>query len=377
MEKYLAFEECNVTTMTLIFILDGSVSLDPAFSLLPITRIEFTPPKRQKKKFELPHCAIPGAILSMRFKGDTRGIIRSATGKFFKNSITIDLSTISKNVSIKLSRGKIQMCGASSEDQGTEGAQYLIEQLLLVQEELDYIQSNHTAAQETLEWLIEGTKGKEVIRPVYKTVIKTSIDEETGEEVKTPEQVFSHNEDDNAIETIEDLSKAPDTRVASFLFRQRADFDYYSFFVSEIEWILTIKKVTTRPLAIKKVYKAMVNYNYNLGFEVDRFALHVQMLDRNGFISSFDNCVEHCVKIKLPYTPDDDERTVRRKNKVPCHCFLVYKSGVVTQTGPGKEKMKEAYDLFWNCILEIKDKITLNEAPIQRKRVVIRRQAQR
>lgn len=382
---YPPFEHCRLTTMTLVFILEGSVCLEPAFSLLPIKRMAFTPPKRQKKKFELPHCKEqPGAILSMRFSGDTRGIIRSTSGRFFKNSITIDLSTREKNVSIKLSKSKIQMCGASSEQQGREGAQHLIDHLLAIQDDLDYVQNKMqtpagvsvSPAEETLEWLIKKTRGSPTQRDVY--ILETRlVQDENGEEVEVKEPVFSHTEPDHKIITPQDLSDAPDRRVAEFLVRHYADFDYHSFFVSEMKWMLTVEQIATRPLSIKKILKAMVNYNYELGFIVDRYNLYEEMLDRNGFVSSYDNCVEHCVKIKLPYIPDEDEGVVRRKNKIPCHCFLVYRSGVVTQTGPGEEKMREAYNLFWKSILEIKDRIILEETPPpSNRRVIIRRRQQ-
>lgn len=371
---YPPFEDCRLTTMTLVFILEGSVELEPAFSLLPITRIDFAPPKRQKKKFELPHCSIPGAILSIRYSGETRGIVRSTNGGYFKNSITIDLSTTTKNVSTKLSQTKIQMCGASSEEQGQEGAQYLINHLLVLQEEIDYIKANPDKARETLNWLVEKTKGRQVSRPVYQTITKT-VTNEKGEEVYVDEKVFVRNERDFRIMVPTDLTEAPNERIANFLIRQHTDFDYHSFLSAEMEWILGLKKIISQPLKIKKVIKAMVNYNYNLGFTVDRYTLYVQMLDRNGFISSYDNCIEHCVTIKLPYQPDPDEDMVRRK-KVPCHCFLVYKSGVVTQTGPGGEKMKEAYNLFWKSILEIKDRIAIEIYPLRqpaKRKVVIKR----
>src|SRR5207237_7875328 len=93
------FDTLPVTTMTLVLPLTGRINLPLAFNLLPITRLEFTAPRRQKKRFKIPHCPVPGAILSLRFLGHTRGIIRSLEGKFFKHSITIDLATREKNVS--------------------------------------------------------------------------------------------------------------------------------------------------------------------------------------------------------------------------------------------------------------------------------------
>lgn len=335
--EFPPFESCKLTTMTLVFNLEGNVSLDPAFSLLPITHIDFIPPKRQRKKLDLPH-GNPGDILSIRYSGETRGIVRSASKGYFKNSITIDLSTKNKNVSIKLSRSKIQMCGASSEEQGREGAQYLLDHLLAIQDELDYLQSSEKA-EETYEWLVERSKGQPI-----------ACEEGKDYEIIIPE-----------------LDNAPDMRIAKFLSRQCEEFTYYSHLVDELKWILSIKQVTTRPLEIKKVLKVMVNYNYNLEFQVDRYKLYEEMLDNNGFFSSYNNLIEHCVKIKLPYIPE--EEGTRKKNKVPCHCFLVYKSGVVTQTGPGEEKMKEPYERFWKCILGIKDKIILKDD----KKVTLRR----
>jgi hypothetical protein len=378
MDQHPPFEDCRLTTMTLVFVLEGCVFLDPAFSLLPITQVDFAPPGRRRKKFELPHCSEPGAILSVRYSGETRGIVRSSSGRYFKNSITIDLSTATKNVSIKLSQSKIQMCGASSEEQGREGAQYLIDHLLRIQDELDYIQGNQDKAKETLGWLREVCRGKETSRPIYKTETRFVFNEETGDEEEEKREVFSHQEPDNLIDIPKDLTSAPDQRIARFLLRQVTEFSHYSFFIAELDWLLTLEKITTRPLAIKKIHKAMVNYNYGLGFTVDRYTLHTLMQDRHGFASNYDNCLEHCVKIKLPYQPDDDEGAVRRKNKIPCHCFLIYRSGVVTQTGPGGDKMRNAYNLFWKSILEIKDKIIVEEhTPPREKKVLIRRNSSR
>ncbi len=368
------FEDCRLTTMTLVITLIGSVNLEEAFALLPITHLDIDPPKRQKKKFELPNCQIPGAILSMRYREDTRGIVRSTNSKYFKNSITIDLSTKIKNVSIKLSKTKIQMCGASSEEVGRLGAQHLIDHLLQIQDEIDYINANKEVAKKTVEWLANCTKGKPIDRPVYREE-KTTIIGDDGMEYEQTRQVFSHNEKEFKPVVPEKIDQAPDARIAQFLIKKIAEFEYHSYFCNEIEWIINIEKVASKDLAINKINKAMVNYNYNVGFKVDRYKLCELMRGRNGFFASYDNCVEHCVKIKLPYQPKDDEDKVRKKSKVPCHCFLVYRSGVVTQTGPGDEEMKRAYEKFWDNIAEIKDSIKIEEepAPEPRKIVIIRR----
>lgn len=339
MQNIPPFEECRLTTMTLVFILEGEVDLEAAFSLLPVTRLTFELPKRTKKKINLPLCDHPGAIPSMRFRDETRGIIRSKAVSSFKNSITIDISTKTKNVSTKLSKSKIQMCGASSEEQGLEGAKYLIQHLLDAQHLVDYMQGNMELTNRCIVWFEEKTKGK-----------------------ITRRQINDYNfEDDNLILALteDDILASPDERIIRHFAHLIVDFDYHSYLMSELLWICDLKEVVDRDIKIVKSIKAMANYNYNLDFHVDRFALCKHICDLNGFIPTYNNCVDHCVNIKLPYTPDDEDGVIRKKNKVHCHCFLVYKSGVVTQTGPGGDKMKEVYNLFRRSILQIKDKIII------------------
>ena len=88
-------------------------------------------------------------------------------------------------------------------------------------------------------------------------------------------------------------------------------------------------------MARAMIAEAMVNYNYSLGFEVDRTRLNQFIDGQNGFISRYNNALANSVTIELPYDPPKGTAIKRRKNKVPHHTFLVYKSGSVTQSGPG------------------------------------------
>lgn len=327
--------------MTLVIPLVGTVNLDAAFGLLPITRLNLPQPKRQPQKYKIPHCGNPGAIFSLRYKGYVRGIIRSHSTKPFKNSITIDIATEKKNVSIKLSSTKIQMCGASSVDQGAEGANHIIHALLTIQDELDYIQANRDRAVSTLEWIKNETRGSPI--------------ERADEEHKPDHQIVTP--------TATSYPLAVDPRIVTFLLRQRPDYLYHSDFCLELDWILTLKQVTTRPLEIQQVCKAMVNYNYDLGFHIDRYQLVTRINGLNGFYARYDNAVEHNVTIELPYEVPANHRAMRRKNKHPCHTFLVYMSGLVTQSGPGEELMREAYYRFNATINSIREHIMKPNIP--------------
>lgn len=352
------FKTLKPTTIVLIANLkeidpsvEGAINLDWAFTLLPITRVQLPEQRRQKQKIKLPFINIPGAILSLRHKGHTRGIIRSTSKKFFKNSVTVDLSTSSKNLCIKVSASKFHVCGASSVDQALEGIQHIINKLNEIQSEIDYINNNNDKAITTLQMLKEITKGTEIKRQHNdSTSVSLDID---GESKEVP---------DYTIRKISDFSTYVnedfDLRIANFLYRQAEEFAYHSHFSTEIDYILTIKKIINYNMEIESYWKAMVNINYDLGFDIDRNELCNLMNGNEGFFARYNNMLEHSVTVHLPYVPVN-ERQVRKKNKQTCHTYIVYQSGLVTQSGPGDELMEEAYYKFNELIKRISDKIMI------------------
>ena len=170
------FDYLKVTTMTVIVKLTGNTVIENVFPLLDITRLDLPPPLRPTKKYKIPYCAIPGAILSAKFQNVTRGIIKSKGKKSFLNSITIDLCTSVKNINAKLSGGKIHMCGPNSEALAVETAEHIIEHLLNLQDELDYINEDIDERDNAIQWLKDNCKGKDYI-----------IDTETQEIIKMEE----------------------------------------------------------------------------------------------------------------------------------------------------------------------------------------------
>ena len=82
------------------------------------------------------------------------------------------------------------------------------------------------------------------------------------------------------------------------------------------------------------------------------------MKGKNGFHSRYNNAADHCVTISLPY---DSPKRKGKKNKPKCHTFMVYKSGIVTQSGPSIDTMRDAYYLFMETIMEIRDHIIRND----------------
>jgi hypothetical protein len=145
-----------------------------------------------------------------------------------------------------------------------------------------------------------------------------------------------------------------------FLLSLTDDFIFHSDMCRKINYIPHIQTIIDEPLELKQVDEAMVNYNYSLGFEVDRALLNQFIDGQNGFISRYNNALATSVTIELPYEPPPGSSIKRRKNKVPHSTFLVYKSGSVTQSGPGGKIMRDAYYLFMNTIVQLQPYIQYN-----------------
>jgi hypothetical protein len=111
-------------------------------------------------------------------------------------------------------------------------------------------------------------------------------------------------------------------------------------------------------LEIDWISKAMVNFNYSLGSGINRFQLKQYVNGTNGFYAHFDNSTEHYVTIELPY---ESTKEKKRQNKIPCHSFLVYKSGLVTQSGPDEVLMKQALCKFIHLFEKIKPFVVTQE----------------
>jgi len=349
--EIISFRKHKVTTMTLVIPLVGSINLDAAFALLPITPINVEMPKSPSQKLKLPHYPVPGSILSMRYNGSSRGCSQP-NKKSFKNMITIDISVKNKNLNLKLSKSNIQMCGAKSEEQAREGVSYILEHLRQIQNKYDIIKRESLKLESTFAWLRIATKGKFIPHEIKdKEGVRIIGDYRL---VKPPKPYPAH----------------VNTEIADMFLNQMHEFHYYNDFCHEVEILKDIPSIISETLEIEQVHKVMVNYKYNLGFEVDRFQLTTLVNGRDGFFAQYDNVLEHNVTIHMPYTLPEGQKSLRKKDKVPCHTFIVYKSGIVTQSGPGEELMEDVYYKFMNIIADILPQIKINKSKYSRLRLI-------
>lgn len=339
------FESLKCTTMTLIMGLTSGVNSWVAFQLLPITRIEMIQTK-VSSKCKLPHHKVPGSILSMRHLGYIRGIIRNHLTPF-KNAVTIDISTTVKNINMKLSTFSIQMCGASSREDGIEAATHVINHLKYIQYILSKIQANPDLSMQCLEWVSDNTRGE----PIEKKCM------ESRQYINLCLNIIRDLEEFTIIKPRHSIPEDIDEEITLFLLGLCDDYLYHGDMMQKLKFALKVPGVIEESLELETVEEAMVNYNFSLGFEVDRSKLNSLINGRNGFYSHYDNALSHHVSVELPYQPASGTSIKHRKNKVPHISFLVYRSGSVTLSGPGRKIMEVSYYLFMETISEIRSYI--------------------
>lgn len=343
--EIVPFEELKCTTMTLIMTLTNSVDKWLAFQLLPITRIVITQTKITSK-CKLPHHEVPGSILSMSHQGDIRGIIRNHSNSF-KNAVTIDIATRKKNINVKLAPASLQMCGASSMEDGIEAATHILNHLKYIQEILIEIQADLNAATKCIEWVSDNTKGESIKKPFL----------EIRECPNLTLNIYSEKDEFTIVKPSIPVPDNLNVKICNFLLGLCDDYMYHGDMCKKLHFITKVTNIIEDSLEIEDIAQAMVNYNFKLGIEIDRDALSRNIDGRNGFVSHFNIAFSTSVRVELPYQPAPSQAIKRRKNKVPHITFLVYKSGSVTQSGPGGKIMEDSYNLFTSTITEIYDLI--------------------
>lgn len=351
MSSYENFEDLNVSTMVLVARYEGSINPESIFCLLPVTYIDLPQRKRKTKKIKIPHCDIPGAILSLRFLGYTRGIFRTISKTHFRNSITIDIATSKKNVSLKLSTSSVHISGAKNVEMGKEAVDYLFGYIHEIQGFIEQLQSDLEETQKIFQWISNNCKGEECFR------VEKDLKKHEGSNLNLiVHKTFS---DHKLVQPTDDqIDNAPhDPKLIRFLLRNISEHYYYSFYEEDLKHIIEIPTVIEEPIEFIRIDKAMINYNYRLGFMINRMELKRVFDQEEEWRARYDHRIDPNVSIQLPYEVPEDQKHMRKKNKVHCHSFIVNASGVTTFSGPCEELMEDAYYRFMDIIFANKDRI--------------------
>lgn len=324
--KFVPIKDRPITTMVVICGIDSLIDIPKIFLMLPITYVEIPESKKKTKTVQLPHLDTPGSILSMRYRGITRGAITKTSTKstkHFKNSITIDMSITDKNVNLRLSTSTIHICGIKNDTQIQETVKLIFEHLNILNTELLYIRENYSDTLKCIRY------------------VKMNLNNSNGIlTIATPSDELKLN-----------------LRIFRFLMRNLREYASASVYLEEISYLVTIPSICRGPLTVSKIETSMVNLNYDIGYVINRRELaDILKTSYPELIVEYDNTLNHSVKIRIPFEiPEGMKiRRKKKKNSNPSHTFMIYKSGRVTQSGPCLELMEKIYCRFFEIMEEIR-----------------------
>lgn len=299
-----------ISTMVIIYRLLGSIDINTFFPLLRITQVE--DPNPTAKNAKSPFYPQPGHIVSARYsdaerKDMYRGFVPRPRKKAFLNCITVDISTKLKNVSLKISKGTIQECGAVSIENGIEAVQHLIGHIYSVDGYLKYIQCNKSMAEEIVNWLSFSCQGD-----IY--------NDENGHRL-------------TALFQPRIIPSSLDSNIVSWFLSFMQDYNTYEGYMGVVKWIITKTHIIEGDgcLSVDFCTKEMVNHKYSLNQTLNKRRLVEIFYNQPGFYIDYDNEIDSQVSIQVPY----GLKKVGNK-KISCITFLICKTGTITQTGPNE-----------------------------------------
>lgn len=322
------FDDYLVSTITCVTILKGeNKDLKALMYLTPIVG-----PYRRAG-------ARPGEITSFRWLNEIRG----DHGGFFKNSPIVNVMVSSKKqpISAKVSKCKIQMCGCKSIEMGIEASNNIIANInssILFATELS---DNLYCFLGASEWLLENCKGEQVISSLEINVDGKLVFEESIDYV-----IFWPSE-----AMIPDNYKYLVTQIM-----MRCD-DVYSWneLNKRLEYFQSLRVGNIGEFTdALMIGKSMVNYNYHLGFKVDRDLLNRNLVNL-GITCDYLNTKASCVTIEMFSTVENDSNVIKKiPERWSKQTFKVQLSGNVMHSGPGGEAMRDCYYKFCNVINSIR-----------------------
>jgi hypothetical protein len=328
------FDELPVTTMTAhIYKKEGKINIPVLFWLIPWDEMKHSVSLLSRsKKLKLKNDVPCGNITSLRCNGITRGlerIVKKSNKSYFQNCITIDLGTGVKSVCVKLFSGSIHICGAKSEEMCKTAANIIVEKLTKI-----------------LSFMNDWEKYKEDIDQYVKNLYNRG------------ENTFRYTEGKVKFKIAEKTIVPPDddTEVARFFNPLVKDYEYVSQFANFISFLNKNHKVGDLPYALEDEIKiTMTNFDYKLPWSINRKELNKELNEGlnegvNNIFSRYNNGSESAVFVEIPH----EKISKTGKNM---HTFMIRKSGTVTQSGPRREMIKEAFLIFMDKLKKIEEKV--------------------
>lgn len=318
----IPFNYQPITTMTLVFHMMGKVDYELLFPLIPMVDVDAEEAKfgsslTTKHRFE------PGTFINGRNEKHRRGFYDKPydpESEAFKNSFTANIAATLKKVNVKVPSDSIQVTGAKSLDNAREAVGYVIKAAYEADKMLKRFKMN---SEEIIEWLYEKS---------YDPSLYVEETEDGYEPYCLVDDKF-------------DVSESPDPYVCGHLIQLLRDYADHSNFMLLLEFLANTDRsiITQSPYDIKDITISTININYSLGTNVRRTVLDAIMQQQPKYCSRFINAIEKKVSIdRVCYElPRRGAKQVQ-----PRHSIQVHRTGMVTQSGPRPDYMKEVYDDF-------------------------------
>lgn len=349
------YEHLPTTTLTIVTELKGEIDLTHLCYLLPITYLICNQPNYKK----VPTCNVKGGIISVRYKDIMRGFPKNS--RSFKNAIIIDLSMGNKNVSLKLSQKKIQLCGASSERMAIKASEIIVAYIQRIEELLIRLHKDPQKTNRTFEWMLNLTKCKKENRILL-----------------NPPQDFSllHHE------YPEDIDKT----LAQWILPMISDYVEYEDFKMHLKYLKGLQSILVQgTIEMHPIQVKMKNHNYCIQFPIRRQKVFELFSSLPDWIAIYDSTWDSSVRLlylsetkKIDYKDEDtfpffdkeedeDEEDEEEEGTDQYHTFTVFSTGSVTQSGPNPHEIEELYNKFNRILVENKEKIIMRtRIPINR-----------
>ncbi|SHO33585.1 Hypothetical protein BQ3484_517 [Cedratvirus A11] len=319
-------EEIPVTTMVVIVSFEPLIDIDLFFPLLTMTR--FKTILKNSKKVALPLLK-SGSLLSARYKGVVLGDVQFVHPRFFKNSITVDMSTTNKNVNVKISKGKLHMCGIKNISMVHEATNLIFAHVVEAEKLLSKMEEKHLDA--ALEYVNNGNEDESCLEGLDKDIMEKLIYYATKcTEIKQFTDMI-----DNFRKSLKGDRPLSSSGEGIYLLNNEKD-------------------KLARDMQLIGIRKAMANYNFSLGFKVNRGELAKRIDGVSDFTARYNNTIDYSVTVEHPHS-----ETMKRKKDSPHVTFTVYRSGILTISGPHHEIIDPIYEKFIKIIESIRPHIEL------------------
>lgn len=273
-------------------------------------------------------------IRDVMYKQHKKGKCKASQA--FRNCTSVNMLMNGDKVNVKFTSNKLQMVGIRREKDIVNIANRFLDMTNWVNKTLARVQRNKEHARKTVDYFYDCIKGAPHI--VKRTERRCSGHVVITKWVAEYEmKKLSVSEPNWALKDLWSLLLC----ICKEELRNPEKY-YLSMAKARIEYILTLKSVLwdasgenslcNCPLKLVNYNIGMMNFNYNIGYRVDRDAV-VMVLTSMGIRARFDNMISDHAKIRIM-----DRYTGQY------HTFLVYHYGAITQSGPGGRGMREVYE---------------------------------